>query len=321
VLREGILCEQEEQQEGGGGYGSRGAARACSPTTIITRSDLLGCSGVESTSRSFGLLSCCGHVGPLQAVRAAAGEQRCLVESCKAPVRPSCVIDIRDLTGGSSSSSSIRDDRRPSDDDDHLSSVRCHNLTTSQSQGAKLGALVGLMGRIPAEERVLVFVQFGDLLAKVAEALEEAGLPCVQLTGTPQRRSAIIEAFQTGVASGARPLAASSKSTSSASSDASKHPRVLLLNLRDESAAGANLTSANHAIFVHPLLVSSQVEFDSCDTQAVGRVRRYGQSRVVQLYRLVVDCSVDEEIFRERRPDADSLLSRATPSHRAAPMQ
>jgi len=45
---------------------------------------------------------------------------------------------------------------------------------------------------------------------------------------------------------------------------------VLLLNLRDESAAGANLTAANHAIFLHPLLVQTQQEYDACDTQAVG---------------------------------------------------
>ena len=45
---------------------------------------------------------------------------------------------------------------------------------------------------------------------------------------------------------------------------------MLLLNLRDESAAGANLTAANHAIFLHPLLVQTQQEYDACDTQAVG---------------------------------------------------
>ena len=31
---------------------------------------------------------------------------------------------------------------------------------------------------------------------------------------------------------------------------------------RDESSSGANLTTANHAIFVHPLLTSSQYEYE-----------------------------------------------------------
>ena len=74
---------------------------------------------------------------------------------------------------------------------------------------------------------------------------------------------------------------------------------MLLLNLRDESAAGANLTAASHAIFVHPLLVGSQQDYNSCDTQAVGRIRRYGQSRVVQLYRFVVSNSIDEEVWTD----------------------
>ena len=130
-----------------------------------------------------------------------------------------------------------------------------------------------------------------DLLDKVAEALKEAGVPAVRLVGTPNQRSTIIEAFQEPTL---------------------KHgqPRVLLLNLRDESAAGANLTAASHALFVHPLLVSSQQEYTSCDTQAVGRIRRYGQGRVVQLYRFLVANSIDEDIFRDRRQaDAAELLS------------
>ena len=98
-------------------------------------------------------------------------------------------------------------------------------------------------------------------------------------------------------------------------------PRVLLLNLRDESAAGANLTAANHAIFVHPLLVGTQQEYTSCDTQAVGRIRRYGQGRTVQLYRFLVANSIDEDIFRNRRDDAPELLSSATTGERVGPVE
>ena len=97
---------------------------------------------------------------------------------------------------------------------------------------------------------------------------------------------------------------------------------MLILNLRDESAAGANLTQASHAIFVHPLLVSSQIEYTSCDTQAVGRIRRYGQGRVVQLYRFLVANSIDEDIFRDRRQaDAQSLIQTAAPSETVAPLK
>ena len=128
-------------------------------------------------------------------------------------------------------------------------------------------------------------------------------MAAVMLVGTPLQRSSIIDNFQQ------LELKAG-------------EPRVLLLNLRDESAAGANLTAASHAIFVHPLLVGSQQEYTSCDTQAVGRVRRYGQSRTVQLYRFLVANSIDEDIFRERRAaDAEALLASAASGDKVRPIE
>ena len=154
--------------------------------------------------------------------------------------------------------------------------------------------MVRLIKGIPKEERILVFVQFVDLLQKVHECLVEAGVPTAILKGTANQRSTTIEAFQTGgeVKKG--------------------EPRVLLLNLRDESAAGANLTAANHAIFLHPLLVGTQQEYLACDTQAVGRVRRYGQKRTVHLYRFAVEDTIDTTIFKARHPDGEALLAATT---------
>jgi SNF2 family DNA or RNA helicase len=137
----------------------------------------------------------------------------------------------------------------------------------------------------------------------VADALKEQKVAAVMLVGTPLQRSSIIDNFQQ------LELKAG-------------EPRVLLLNLRDESAAGANLTAASHAIFVHPLLVGSQQEYTSCDTQAVGRVRRYGQSRTVQLYRFLVANSIDEDIFRDRRAaDAEVLLASAASGDKVRPIE
>ena len=44
--------------------------------------------------------------------------------------------------------------------------------------------------------------------------------------------------------------------------------RVLLLNLGDESASGANLTTANHLVFVHPLVAKSQQKWTQQEAQA-----------------------------------------------------
>ena len=43
--------------------------------------------------------------------------------------------------------------------------------------------------------------------------------------------------------------------------------QVLLLTMDDESSSGVNLTTANHAIFVHPLLAIGQQQYDAYETQ------------------------------------------------------
>jgi len=227
--------------------------------------------------QQLALLSCCGHVGECGLVSRQASEQVCHeFPTCKAPARPSCVINVSELGTDTAAGS-------------------------DGSVGVKLASVVNLVKRIPGDERILVFVQFPDLLEKVADALVAAKVAAVQLVGSPQKRSSIIEAFQ---CEALKP----------------NEPRVLLLNLRDESAAGANLTAANHAIFVHPLLVSSQVDFDSCDTQAIGRIRRYGQRKCVQIYRYFCIGTIDADIFQQRFKNADALLETAAPADVAAPL-
>ena len=57
-----------------------------------------------------------------------------------------------------------------------------------RQQGAKLLAVVRLIKSTPGDERVLVFVQFMDLLVKVHEALAQAGVPTAMLKGTANMR-------------------------------------------------------------------------------------------------------------------------------------
>ena len=225
------------------------------------------------------LLSCCGHVGEAKTVQRHAADQLCFLHpACKAPARPSCVIPVKDLGMEGEDGSG-----------------------GSGAYGVKLQAVIKLVKKLPKDERILIFIQFQDLLDQVEVALKNEKIPTARLAGTPNQRSTIIETFQQEVRK-------------------DNEPRVLILNLRDESAAGANLTAASHAIFVHPLLVGSQVEYTSCDTQAVGRIRRYGQHRKVQLYRFLVSNTIDEEIFKSRRADAEELLKTASKPETAGPL-
>jgi hypothetical protein len=57
---------------------------------------------------------------------------------------------------------------------------------------------------------------------------------------------------------------------------------------------------ANHAIFVAPMLSETQHEFTARETQAIGRILRYGQSKTVHVWRFIVSDTMDETIHKER---------------------
>lgn len=141
---------------------------------------------------------------------------------------------------------------------------------------------------IKKDERVLVFVQFPDLMKKVTEAFSDNGIAYLEIKGTASQKSKNLEAFQNN-----------------------SKERVLLLNVMDESASGANLTSANHAIFLSPLLAPSKEIYDACETQAIGRLVRYGQTKLVHIWRFKTNDTIDEEIYlkreREKMPQPHSM--------------
>ena len=71
--------------------------------------------------------------------------------------------------------------------------------------------------------------------------------------------------------------------------------RVLLLNMMDESASGANLTSANHGIFLSPLLAPTQ---EIC--QVIRRLRRYGQTNAAYIWRFLTGDTTGVHIYEAR---------------------
>merc|ERR1719162_2706838 len=70
---------------------------------------------------------------------------------------------------------------------------------------------------------------------------------------------------------------------------------VLLLSLED-SASGTNMSHANHVVLVHPMVAASAEEQRAYEAQAVGRVRRWGQQRKVQVWRFVVEGTIEADL-------------------------
>ncbi|KAK4048042.1 hypothetical protein OIO90_005943 [Microbotryomycetes sp. JL221] len=164
----------------------------------------------------------------------------------------------------------------------------------SGSFGVKLETLVNIiLDEIPKQDKVLVFCQFDDLFDKVLEALETYGIPTAVLSGTATSKGKILEKFQ------------DPKDVSD---------RVLLLRVTDASASGANLTVANWAFFVSPLLTESKQQYKAFETQAIGRLRRYGQLNTVKVFRLLTHSTIDIDIFEERLDcKVDDILARQQP--------
>ena len=55
----------------------------------------------------------------------------------------------------------------------------------------------------------------------------------------------------------------------------------------DESSSGANLTSANHGIFLSPLPRLQQEIYQASETHTIGRLRRYGQTKTAYIWRFL----------------------------------
>ncbi|KAJ9627044.1 hypothetical protein H2203_003504 [Taxawa tesnikishii (nom. ined.)] len=89
---------------------------------------------------------------------------------------------------------------------------------------------------------------------------------------------------------------------------------VIILNGSNASAAGINLTNANHVIFFSPLLVDSQYVYESNMTQAIGRVRRPGQRKTIFVYRFIALDTIDVDILEHRERRRNALTERGAPA-------
>lgn len=148
--------------------------------------------------------------------------------------------------------------------------------------GTKLQRVVEIIKKIPKGERCLVFVQFDEMFKIVEQALLAADISCVTLAGgTAAHKAATLEKFQ----------------------DPGSKMQVLLLDIDRSTASGANLTVANHIIFLSPLKTATQAQFEATETQAIGRAVRYGQTKpMVWIHRIFAMDTVDVDIMKKRRP-------------------
>jgi site-specific DNA-cytosine methylase len=176
-----------------------------------------------------------------------------------------------------------------SQQDHHLLwSHKLDQTDKASSHGAKIEAALRILEDIKKNgEKAIIFVQFPEQVDQVSAALTQHNIPA---TVVDQHRA------------GAQ-IASFCKNTDT----------VLVLNASDETAAGSNIQAANHVIFLSPLLRDNQYTYDATMAQAIGRVRRHGQTRPIHVYRICALHTIDVDILEHREHRSNALVEPGAP--------
>jgi len=192
----------------------------------------------DAKSKDIAVLSCCGHSGTADEIHQAVREGRCVDPDCLASVNSQYILDSQAL------------------------GTDVH----SGNYGHKLETLVTLIKKTPKEDRCIVFVQFDDLFDKVHEALTVYGIPTTVILGDAKKQSTSLDDFQDVDKKGQKVLLLKATDSSSSGESSFPSPRSSL-DFADPSAPnrlGANLTVANWAYFVSPLLTDTKAQYKAC---------------------------------------------------------
>jgi SNF2 family DNA or RNA helicase len=137
-----------------------------------------------------------------------------------------------------------------------------------QYESAKLKVFEELIHEIIASERkVLVFSQFTSMLDILKSTLEEKSIRHFYLSGKTKDRQALVKKFQ-------------SDSTT----------QVFLISLK-AGGTGLNLTAADNVIIFDPWWNPS------VENQAIDRTHRIGQSKSVNVYRIIAKGTVEDKML------------------------
>ncbi|KAI4612008.1 hypothetical protein J4E80_007460 [Alternaria sp. BMP 0032] len=163
---------------------------------------------------------------------------------------------------------------------------------TGQSFGNKLEAIAQLVQGLPQSGQCIVFAPNEEIISILETVFDHCNVSYHSLGGSRHKASAakLMEDFKTNT-------------------NPKKRKKLIILNLGSESAAGVNLTVANHVIFVSPFLAKTQYDYDSAMAQAIARSRRYGQQKKVHIYHVIAKRTIDVDILEHRHRRSDAITT------------
>jgi DNA repair protein RAD5 len=147
--------------------------------------------------------------------------------------------------------------------------------------GSKLGKLVSIIQSLIMENevRIIIFSQWDDMLSLIGRTLADNGIENSFVKGNVWARNSAISKFKIG------------------KNNEGLDNKVIMLSLKN-AASGTNLTEATHIFFVEPINASEE-EIKAIENQAIARGCRIGQKHKIKLIRILIENTVEEEIYRK----------------------
>jgi len=142
--------------------------------------------------------------------------------------------------------------------------------------GSKLGKLIYLIKDISKidNNRIIIFSQWDDMLNLIGKTLSENNIINNFVKGNIWARTNAINKFKS-----------------------SNDDKVIMLSLKN-AASGTNLVEATHIFFVEPINASTE-EIKSIESQAIARACRIGQKQKVQIIRILLEDTIEQEIYNK----------------------
>ena len=140
--------------------------------------------------------------------------------------------------------------------------------------GTKLANLIYYLSNI--DNHVIIFSQWDDLLRKVGLVLNDHGIKNVFCRGNVWQRDKAIREF-----------------------NEKDDIRVIMLS-SESAASGTNLTKATKVILLDQVYGTQEFRRNT-EWQAVGRAYRMGQTKPVEIVRMIIKNSVEEDIYKENK--------------------
>lgn len=147
--------------------------------------------------------------------------------------------------------------------------------------GTKLAKLIKLCKQIllNPDNKIIIFSEYDRLLNMIGNILKSNDINNVFCKGNVHQRNMAISTFRKD------------------SKNKKKNTKVIMLST-EHAASGTNLTEANHIIFMESHSGNSG-DVKAMEDQAIGRAVRLGQENQVNVLRLIIKDTIEEDLFNK----------------------